>query len=71
MYKLLILLNIFALSISEEASASGNLMQVALKNGNFKKLLKDVTDLGLVPKFIKLKTATVFAPTDEIFAKVS
>lgn len=47
-----------------------DIVEVAVTNGNFKTLAKLLTDAGLVDALKGKGPFTVFAPTDEAFAKV-
>ena len=48
----------------------GDLVEVAIAAGNFKTLVQILTDLRLVPTLKRLKAQTIFAPSDEAFAKL-
>ena len=48
----------------------GDVVEVAVANGNFKNLLKLLTDLELVDKLKGLTAQTIFAPSDEAFSKL-
>ncbi len=50
--------------------ASGNLAEVAVSNGNFKTLVKALDAAGLVETVATAEALTVFAPTDDAFAKL-
>ena len=45
----------------------GNLIEVATKSGNFKKILQVIDDAGLTEQFKTIEAATVFAPSDGVF----
>ena len=47
-----------------------NIVDVAIAAGNFKTLVQLLTDLDLVYKLRKAKAQTIFAPSDEAFAKL-
>ncbi len=47
-----------------------NIVETAVKNGNFKTLVAAVTEAGLVETLSGPGPFTVFAPTDEAFAKL-
>merc|ERR1712109_294405 len=49
----------------------GNLVEVAQKLDGFKTLVGLVVELGLVETLSNVEAATVFAPTDDAFAKVA
>merc|ERR1712156_643942 len=49
----------------------GNLVEVAQKLDGFKTLVGLVVELGLVETLSSVEAATVFAPTDDAFAKVA
>merc|ERR1712156_842319 len=50
-------------------AAVGDLVDVAIGAGKFTTLVKLVSDLGLVETLRGVKAATVFAPSDDAFAK--
>jgi len=50
--------------------ATGDVVDVAVKAGSFKTLVKLVTDLDLVKALKSAKALTVFAPSDAAFAKL-
>ncbi|NUN66599.1 fasciclin domain-containing protein [Pseudanabaena biceps] len=50
--------------------AAGNIVQVAVSNGSFKTLVAAVKAAGLVETLSGKGPFTVFAPTDEAFAKL-
>ena len=52
-------------------AAPGNLVEVAQKLDGFKTLVGLVVELGLVDTLSNVEAATVFAPTDDAFAKVA
>merc|ERR1711962_785844 len=52
-------------------AAPGNLVEVAQKLDGFKTLVGLVVELGLVETLSNVDAATVFAPTDDAFAKVA
>ena len=52
-------------------AAVGNLVEVAVGLDGFSTLVGLVKELGLVDTLSNVKAATVFAPTDEAFAKVA
>merc|ERR1711992_406850 len=52
-------------------AAVGNLVEVASKLDGFTTLVGLVAELGLVDTLSNVKAATVFAPTDEAFAKIA
>merc|ERR1711978_378999 len=52
-------------------AAVGNLVEVAVGLEGFTTLVGLVKELGLVDTLSNVKAATVFAPTDEAFAKVA
>merc|ERR1712039_532847 len=49
---------------------AGDLVDVAVAAGSFKTLVKLVGDLGLVDTLKGVEAATVFAPSDDAFAKL-
>jgi len=51
-------------------AAVGDLVDVAVGAGSFTTLVKIVSDLGLVDTLKGVEAATVFAPSDEAFAKL-
>merc|ERR1712193_402734 len=52
------------------AAPVGNLVDVAVAAGSFKTLVKLVGDPGLVETLKGVEAATVFAPSDDAFAKL-
>ena len=48
----------------------GDVVEVAVANGNFKTLVQLLTDLKLVDTLKGMKAQTIFAPSDEAFAKL-
>merc|ERR1712156_743222 len=52
-------------------AAPGNLVEVAQKLDGFTTLVGLVKELGLVETLSNVEAATVFAPTDDAFAKVA
>merc|ERR1712156_588762 len=48
----------------------GDVVDVAVGDGSFSTLVKIVTDLGLVPTLKGVDAVTIFAPSDEAFAKL-
>merc|ERR1712109_171847 len=48
----------------------GDLVDVAIGAGKFNTLVKLVSDLGLVETLRGVKAATIFAPSDDAFAKL-
>merc|ERR1712037_3960 len=53
-----------------KAAALGDLVDVAVGAGSFTTLVKLVGDLGLVETLKGVEAATIFAPSDEAFAKL-
>merc|ERR1719483_1597558 len=53
-----------------KAAAVGDLVDVAVGAGSFTTLVKLVSDLGLVETLKGVEAATIFAPSDEAFAKL-
>merc|ERR1711997_558704 len=51
-------------------AAVGDLVDVAVGAGKFTTLVKLVGDLGLVQTLKEVKAATIFAPSDDAFAKL-
>merc|ERR1712111_42951 len=54
----------------EPKAALGDIVDVAVGAGSFKTLVKIVSDLGLVDTLRNAKSLTVFAPSDDAFAKL-
>ena len=48
----------------------GDVVDVAIAAGNFKTLVQIIAEVGLVDKFKGQKAQTIFAPSDEAFAKL-
>ena len=55
------------LSAKPPIETLGNLIDVATKLGNFKRILKAIDDVGLTEQFKTIEAATVFAPSDKVF----
>merc|ERR1711953_1509888 len=55
---------------AEEPVALGDVVDVAVGAGSFKTLVSIVSDLGLVETLKGAEALTVFAPSDEAFAKI-
>ena len=55
------------LSAKPPIETLGNLLDVATKLGNFKRILKAIDDVGLTEQFKTIEAATVFAPSDKVF----
>ena len=55
------------LSPETPIETTGNLIEVATKLGNFKKILQAIDDVGLTEEFKTIEAATVFAPSDKVF----
>merc|ERR1711997_88765 len=56
--------------VPAKAAAVGDLVDVAVAAGSFTTLVKLVGDLGLVETLKRVEAATVFAPSDDAFAKL-
>jgi len=54
----------------EKSDNVGDIVDVAVEAGSFTKLVKIVTDLGLVETLKGIDSVTIFAPSDEAFAKI-
>jgi len=54
----------------EEVAEVGDVVDVAVGNGAFTTLVKIVSDLGLVETLKGVEAVTIFAPSDEAFAKL-
>merc|ERR1712228_911929 len=54
-----------------EAAEVGDVVDVAVGNGAFTTLVKIVSDLGLVETLKGVEAVTIFAPSDDAFAKLS
>ena len=71
MKKSLVLLAVWALALVAPAHAQQkDIVDTAVAAGNFKTLARLLTDAGLIPTMKGPGPYTVFAPTDEAFAKV-
>merc|ERR1739846_49385 len=57
-------------AVAQKAAALGDLVDVAVGAGSFTTLVKLVGDLGLVETLKGVEAATIFAPSDEAFAKL-
>ena len=49
---------------------TGDLIEVATKEGKFTRILQAIADLNLTETFKTIEAATVFAPSDDVFAKL-
>ena len=56
--------------LPKEKPALGDVVDVAVANGNFTTLVKLLTDLKLVDALKGMTAQTIFAPSDEAFAKL-
>merc|ERR1712092_73405 len=54
----------------EEVAEVGDVVDVAVGNGAFTTLVKIVSDLGLVETLEGVEAVTIFAPSDDAFAKL-
>merc|ERR1712092_32882 len=54
----------------EEVAEVGDVVDVAVGNGAFTTLVKIVSDLGLVETLKGVEVVTIFAPSDDAFAKL-
>ena len=75
MHKLIILVSFFLAATAAPAeevavAESGDLIKIATEHGKLERILKAVVDLGLGDKFKSLEAVTIFAPSDEVFAKL-
>ena len=59
--------DIILLSPETPIETTGDLIEVATKLGNFKKILQAIDDVGLTEEFKTIEAATVFAPSDKVF----
>ena len=57
-------------AVAQRTAAVGDLVDVAVGAGSFTTLVKLVGDLGLVETLKGVEAATIFAPSDEAFAKL-
>jgi len=57
-------------AVAQRTAAVGDLVDVAVGAGAFTTLVKIVGDLGLVETLKGVEAATIFAPSDEAFAKL-
>merc|ERR1712012_1030704 len=57
-------------AVATRTAAVGDLVDVAVGAGSFTTLVKIVGDLGLVETLKGVEAATIFAPSDEAFAKL-
>ena len=55
------------MSAKPPIETTGDLIEVATKLGNFKRILKAIDDVGLTEQFKTIEAATVFAPSDKVF----
>merc|ERR1712021_131694 len=58
------------IEILEEVAEVGDVVDVAVGAGSFTTLVKIVSDLGLVETLKGVEAATIFAPSDDAFAKL-
>jgi uncharacterized surface protein with fasciclin (FAS1) repeats len=59
-----------ALTLTASVASAADIVDIAVANGNFKTLVKAVQEAGLVDTLKGEGPFTVFAPTDEAFAKL-
>jgi uncharacterized surface protein with fasciclin (FAS1) repeats len=59
-----------ALGLAASVASAADIVDIAVANGNFKTLVKAVQEAGLVDTLKGEGPFTVFAPTDEAFAKL-
>ena len=57
-------------NLVEAKNIEGDVVDVAIANGNFKTLVQLLSDLGLVDALREAQAQTIFAPSDEAFAKL-
>ena len=60
----------FLTNLVEAKNIEGDVVDVAIANGNFKTLVQLLTDLDLVDALREAQAQTIFAPSDEAFAKL-
>jgi len=56
--------------VAPRTATAGDLVDVAIGAGSFTTLVKLVSDLGLVETLRGVEAATIFAPSDDAFAKL-
>jgi uncharacterized surface protein with fasciclin (FAS1) repeats len=66
----LFLFSFLLANLVEAKSIEGDVVDVAIANGNFKTLVQLLTDLDLVDALREAQAQTIFAPSDEAFAKL-
>ena len=60
----------FLTNLIEARNIQGDVVDVAIANGNFKTLVQLLTDLELVDALREAQAQTIFAPSDDAFAKL-
>jgi len=68
--RLLATVSIFVLSLTAASAADKDIVDTAIAAGSFTTLVKAVQEAGLVDTLKSAGPFTVFAPTDEAFAKL-
>ena len=56
--------------MTSPSASVGDIVDVAVESGSFTKLVEIVTNLGLVDTLKGVDSVTIFAPSDEAFAKI-
>lgn len=70
LFSLILTSSLFAGDHHKKKSPKKDIVTIAVENGNFKTLAKALTETGLVEALQGEGPFTVFAPTDEAFAKL-
>ena len=63
------ILAIFFLATITDALA-GDLIEAAIESGQLTRIVKAVNDTGLAPRFRNISSATIFAPSDQVFNQI-
>ena len=63
------ILAIFLLATITDALA-GDLIEAAIESGQITRIVKAVSDTGLAPRFRNIPSATIFAPSDQVFNQI-
>ena len=68
MTKIVILASFILATITN--ALAGDLIEAAIESGQLTRIVKAVNDTGLAPKFRNIPSATIFAPSDQVFNQI-